>query len=257
MEREYFLDLIPAYALGALDEEERAEFELMLADDAEAQALLAEYQTLADLLVLTVSVQTAPAHLGEDLLRRISEPPPQLAPLPAPRKRRLWLPAAAIIAVLFGISALVAQLNTPPQQSYYQRAKALYQQLASTDGIFQWTLAPADNYGEIDGQLLANPVDNTAVLMVNNLPVLSDDQAYQLWFVNGEGSVSSGGVYGKTREGPTYLILNLDEPLERYQRVGCSLEPAGGSPFPDKRSGPGVFRVDMPLPDGYGQSSTW
>lgn len=244
MEREYFLDLIPAYALGALDAEEAAEVESLLADDLEAQALLDEYRLVADSLLLTVGLREAPAHLAEDLQQRIAAPPSTAAaaaPVIAPFQR--WLSAAAILAAIFGLTFILAQ--SQPRHSYYQQAKARYEQLAMTDGILQVSLSPAEEFDQVAGNLLANPADNSAVLMIENLPVLNQDQAYQLWIVTTEGVVSSGGVYAKTTEGPTYIIVNLDEPLSNYRNFGCSLEPAEGSPFPDRRSGPGVFRVAL------------
>jgi anti-sigma-K factor RskA len=243
MEREYFLDLIPAYALGALDEDERAEFESQLADDLEAQVLLDEYRLVVDSLPLTVGLREAPAHLSEDLRRRIMavEAAPLVSGRVAPAQR--WLSTAAILAAVFGLTFLLAQLQ--PQPSYYQRAKARYEQLAATEGVVQVSLDPADDFEQVVGQLLANPADNSAVLMIENLPVLNEDQAYQLWVVTTEGVVSSGGVYGKTAEGPTYIIVHLDQPLSDYRNFGCSLEPAEGSPYPNRRSGPGVFRVSL------------
>ena len=58
--REQLLNLVPSYAIGALDEDERAEFEAWLQHDQEAQALLADYLAVADHLV----AQKMPAFLG-------------------------------------------------------------------------------------------------------------------------------------------------------------------------------------------------
>jgi anti-sigma factor RsiW len=72
MNRETFRNLIPAYVLGALDEVEREAFETQLANDPEAQWLLAEYQVLTDMLVLMTPVQPTPTHLNTDLRRRLA-----------------------------------------------------------------------------------------------------------------------------------------------------------------------------------------
>src|SRR5690349_9153281 len=120
MNRETFLDLIPAYALGALDADEREAFETMLANDAEAQKLLAEYQGFTDLLVLTTPAQPAPAHLKDDLRKRLTEqrktskPVPEIItlpkspqPVPVRRSNRTMaglLALAAMLAVVFGVA---------------------------------------------------------------------------------------------------------------------------------------------------------
>jgi anti-sigma factor RsiW len=72
MNRDDLIDLIPAYALGALDADEKAEFETWLAGDLQAQALLAEYRQVADRLVIAAPLRAAPPHLQADLRRRLA-----------------------------------------------------------------------------------------------------------------------------------------------------------------------------------------
>src|SRR5262245_35245263 len=77
MDRNTLLDLIPAYALGALDADERAEVDAFLATDDEARTLLAEYQAFTDSLVFSVPARPAPAHLNADLRQRLATSRPQ------------------------------------------------------------------------------------------------------------------------------------------------------------------------------------
>ena len=71
MNRDELLELIPAYALDALNEEERIELEAFLKEDAEAQALLADYQAMTSAFVFDVPERSAPVHLGADLANRL------------------------------------------------------------------------------------------------------------------------------------------------------------------------------------------
>ena len=58
MTRDDLLELIPAYALDALDTDERAEVDSLLTSDAEAQQLLADYEAVASALVFHVPERT-------------------------------------------------------------------------------------------------------------------------------------------------------------------------------------------------------
>lgn len=57
-------DLIPAYALGAADPEERALVEANLARCPQAQAALAEYQAITENFLFSIPPSTPPAHLA-------------------------------------------------------------------------------------------------------------------------------------------------------------------------------------------------
>src|SRR5262245_10988112 len=133
MDRNILLDLIPAYALGALDPDERAEVEAHLASDPEAQRLLAEYQEVADLLLLTVPARQAPATLADDLRRRLktdaglnAAPTPMVVASGRRILRPAWLiPLAAAAALLIlALGLLLRPKSTDPAQLYTQLASA-------------------------------------------------------------------------------------------------------------------------------------
>ena len=242
MDRETFLNLIPAYALGALDDDERAEFEARLANDTEGRTLLTEYQSLADSLALTAPAREAPAHLGDDLRARLKTKPlalsnaPQEAPGPIWTR---WLSAAAILALIFGMIWGLTQLQTDPLPAGQQ----LYTDLTAMSSATRLNIAPGEEFTNVSGQLVAVPGSTQAVIQVANLPQLNEDQAYQLWLAGPDGVVSGGLFQALSSNTPTYVVLPLELPFESYQGFGVSLEPAGGSPFPDRRSGPRVFNV--------------
>src|SRR5205085_5277677 len=129
MDRNILLDLIPAYALGALDPDERAEVEAFLATDDEARTLLAEYQAVTDAIVLTAPARRPPAHLNADLRQRLAasrphptatahKSEPTLVPPPAAtsarpalqRRSPVWVryvTAAAMIALVLAALLLL------------------------------------------------------------------------------------------------------------------------------------------------------
>lgn len=248
MDRETLFDLIPAYALGALDEEEQAEVEARLADDPEARALLAEYEQLAQTLVLAAPVRTAPDHLGADLRQRLTvrQTPPVKAPTqlrsPLPIYSR-WLIAAALLAVIFGISWILTHLPKPEDNVICPDTQELYQQIIAAPNYLRIALNPGDEFTDVSGDLFADPASNTAMLHIRHLPALNEDQAFQLWLAGPDETVS-GGLFQRAAD-DTCIVLPLEYPIEQYNGFGVSLEPATGSPNPNGRSGPRVFNVRL------------
>lgn len=237
MERETFLNLIPAYALGALDDDERAVFESHLADDPDGQKLLAEYQALADNLILATPARQAPAHLGADLQQRLkaqATPAKRLSPI-----WRRWLAVAAVLALVIGAVFGLIQLQKPPA------AEQLYAELSSLDGAARMSLTARENFEGVRGQMIVHRYSNRAVIHVYGLPPLAEDQTYQLWLAGPDGVVSGGLFQSLPPDTATNIVLPLAVTFDDYTGFGVSLEPGGGSPFPDRRSGPGVFGVSL------------
>ena len=247
MDRETFLDLIPAYALGALDDAERVEFEALLANDVEAQTLLAEYQIVTDNLVLTTPARPAPARLQADMRQRLTatKTPPSLPVRSVRNKRRFWLVAAALLAVVFGVSVGVLQFLSGTSTTEEITSEALYQDIASLENVVRVAVSPAEDFMEIVGDLVVDTERNRAVFQVTNLPHIEYDQTFQLWLRDSEGTVFDGGLFTGDPYGTTYVTLPLQVPFTDYAGFGVSLEPAGGSPLGNQRSGPSVFRIPL------------
>lgn len=256
-------NLIPAYALDALDPDERTAFESWLQHHPEAQAVLAEYQTLADRLVLTVPARPAPDHLHADLRRRLAASPSSSAEphrlataehrpitLPAQTKRpgsravRLWLAAAAVIALaVLGIVIARELTKSGPQKT--DPAK-LYAKIEAEQGATRFAIVPGQGQENVGGNLVVSAQGTQAVICVWQLPALEPDQTYQLWLLDTEGTRRSGGLFQANKTGgPTYIAVPLEKPISAYQGFGVSIEPAGGSPLVNQPSGPSVFRVPL------------
>jgi anti-sigma-K factor RskA len=259
MDRETLLESIPAYALGALDEEERRQVEQLLATDAEAQERLAEYEAVAELLVMDVPMRQAPAHLKDNLRQRLAEQPPQAsatAPMPAhdsnvtafppqsqvPQRsttRRLWMAAAAAVVVLFIGAGLfgVLMLNQPQPL----RGAALWAQLRAQEDSQRFPVDNGDFEG-VTGELLVSADGTQAVLRIANFPVISDEQTFQFWLVTEEEDRSGGTWFPRADREEFFITLDLDVPLQQLVRIGCSVEPEGGSESP---TGPRVFNIPL------------
>lgn len=241
MDRSELLDLIPAYALDALDPEEKLQVEMLLHTDAEAQKLLAEYQDITTNLILATPARRAPAHLEGDLRKRLAASrPAQAAPVPAPapvvveppvtilptrRRTNIWLPlvaAAAVIAIVFGAVTL---LNRNP-------AERLYNQIIGMPDHLTLTVSSPDGTTP-DGEIVATADGKQAVLKLTRLPALDSDRTFQLWLIDSNGA-HSGGLFPFTDTNSTYyVIVPLTKGVLDYNAIGVSVEPQGGSPSPD------------------------
>lgn len=245
MDRQSLLDLIPAYALGALDPDERAEVESFVSSDAEARRLLAEYQPVVESLVLTVPARRAPAHLGADLRQRLAAerattpiPAPAARPVPAPVRRPVWLwPAAAAAAFVLVVGAVLL-LNRPAPMT----AEQMYEQIAALPDALRMPVDPGDGQA-VEGELLISPDGKQAVIWVRDMPRLGDDQTFELWLVDEAGPKSGGLIRIAEPDQMNFIMLPLEKSADDYMGFGISIEPAGGSPKQDGPTGPRVFGV--------------
>src|SRR5258707_12666628 len=95
-------DLIPAYALGALSDEESAQVEAFLATSEEAREELRVYRAMLTGLATTVPSRKAPAHLTQDLRQQLSASPTVIPIAPRRDTRIRWiaaLEATLVVAV--------------------------------------------------------------------------------------------------------------------------------------------------------------
>jgi anti-sigma-K factor RskA len=252
--REDLLNLIPAYAIGALDENERAEFEAWLQYDPEAQAILADYQAVADHLVALAPFRPAPGHLRADLLQRlatsadVAAKPVEKQPGTIQRSlrhRSTWIFAAAALFTVVILGVLLMQLYST-NDSYLTEAAKLYARLKAQSGSSQYAVVAGEVDDEVSGNLVVSPDGRQAVLCLWDLPPITDEQTFQMWLVDNHSVWISGGLFqADTPEDWVYLQVPLVQYIAAYQGIGVSLEPAGGSPYADQPTGPRVLSVPL------------
>lgn len=264
MNRETLLDLIPAYALGALDAEEIDAVEALLASDAEAQQLYREYEDITTVLAFAVPQRSAPANLSANFkqrlaaqqsaqakIRQMPERPatPQAqqagsAPVVAKPKANitrfpniLLAAAAAILVVAVGVFVILNQNPTSEPSA----GELIYNDITAGD-FDSFALVP-DTAETVNGELVVSADGTQAILRVASLPDTTDAQRYQVWVRTDDG-LRSGGVFNwPTGHGPYFIAI--DEPAENLVEVGMSIEPEGGSPLIDAPSGPRLFGVPI------------
>jgi anti-sigma-K factor RskA len=80
------------------------------------------------------------------------------------------------------------------------------------------------------GQLIANPSSQSAVLVVTGLPPLEAGKTYQVWLI--ANAPVSAGLLTVDANGQGVLIITSTESIGSFKSLGISVEPSGGSPQP-------------------------
>lgn len=85
------------------------------------------------------------------------------------------------------------------------------------------------------------PQTYTVLVEAGDFPLLESDMTYQLWLIR-DGKRTSGGLFTVDSWGSGTLVMQLDEPLDNYDALGITPEPAGGSSGP---TAPPVVRKEF------------
>lgn len=246
--------LLPAYALGATDPEEAAMVRAALADCPQAAQKLAEYEALAESLLYSAPPQRLPPHLATRIQAAIAQPAPTPArPGPLDRLRQAWQGwsltgrlAGAALALLLVVNGYWIQHTLRLQQELRQMNEKLQQQnialfVLASESRQQLTLPPAQEGSQAHASVIWTPEYDTAILLAESFPRLTDDQVYQLWLLK-DGERISAGLFTVDDLGAGALVFHTPQPLDQYDIIGITPEPAGGSPGP---TAPPVVRLQM------------
>ena len=214
-----------AYAVDALDDIERAQFERHLAECAECRAEVESLRSTAALLAETTAT-APPEGLRERVLADIATVrplPPAVGTGAAPRRRFRLAPLAAA-------AALIAAVGTGVIVTQPWADDASQTQVSAVDRVLQ--AEDAERYTQsIDGSeatLVRSPSLNKAVLVTRDMAPPPDGKVYELWLDHeGVGMVPAGLM----AQGGEQMILLEGDPATAIG-AGITVEPAGGSEEP-------------------------
>ncbi|MFD7557373.1 anti-sigma factor [Streptomyces sp. NPDC059835] len=227
--------LAAAYALGALDTGERADFEAHLEACEACRQEAAEFGATAARLAAAAS-QPPPAAIKPQVMaaidgvRQLSPRVPSTASAPAVggmlRSRALPLALAASVAAaaLGGVALWQAQNGEDARQ----QARQAQQRLDEVSSVLAAPDARTVHGRAANGALttvVASDRQNRAVFTAGNLPAPGAGKTYQLWLAHGDTMRPAGFI---DHDGTVVLSGNPAD----AGAVGLTLEPAGGSPQP-------------------------
>ena len=239
-------ELLPAYALDAVDEDEREQVEAWLERAPDASAELGALREAAALLALP-DVEAPPA-LWSRIEESLAVEPPRLAlpgeatvtPIRSGRRAgaRVVAGIAAASAAAAAVTALVVSSNTSDRMTDQQtRLDALAHHLVD-DGMRQSaTAAMADprarvirlaGSGDASATVVTMP-DGSGFLMGHRVPRLADDRTYQLWALVGDRAAPmmiSAAVMGRGMD-----VTAFDAPADAFG-FAVTVEPRHGAVRP-------------------------
>lgn len=231
-------ELIPGYALGALDVEEQILVDAHLARCPECRAELESYQPVVASLAFAANGCEPGRDLRDRVLSRIAAGPLDSTAIPGqPRRQRslISLPAWALAAAATMFIGLLIWNGILQVQLMRQR-----EHLASQTEVVA-LLALADEAGVLlqgteaapmaKGRLIPDPDRQGAALVVQGMPAPPPGRVYQLWLIRSDGGRDNGGLF-TVDGGRAILYVRPPASLDSYVAIGVTDEPARGSPRP-------------------------
>ena len=228
-------ELLGAYALDAVDQDDREAVESHLVECPRCSSEVASHREVAAALAHAGS--PAPDGLWDRIAGRLVEAPPALdlsrvAPTPARPRRARGLSvglaaAAATVAAMLGVE-VVQQERRVDRLSATMRQRGLEQAAAFADADSR---AHRVTLRSDDGVLFAQAAvqeNGTSYLVRHNLPPLPEGRTYQLWGLVGTRNVSLAVL------GPRPGVAGFNV-VGEVTTVAVTVEDTGGSVFPSGR----------------------
>lgn len=246
-----YLDLLPAYSLGALDGEDLLALEQHLAAGCEVcESQLALWRRDVEELAAGVPPIEPSETTRRSILRRIGRRSAR-----ADGAASFWRAAAAVAVLALGVLAwlhldLRSRVETlgAERQATSERLAAIESDLGAARGELARlrrisgivaspgkrlvALASLDEpAGGAFGQALVDPVGRQAVFYAYGLRPTEAGKTYQLWYI-AEGEPVSAGIFEVDSEGRAMIVVEELAPPERIDAWAVTVEPAGGVPQP-------------------------
>jgi len=252
MNRDEIAELAAGYALGALDAEDRARFEALLAaGDAEATTALRNLEGAVTGLAAETT-ETPPPAVKAALMARIDAQGRSreavvrtLSSVKPDRSRRsMWTlvlsgaMAAGIAAIAVGLVVSAAydrRLNHLAQEAAALKQEAERQQSVvallrdpATQVVALSGLAPAPG---AKARMLWHATAG-GLLVAQGLPPVPEGKAYELWAIAGKGAPVPAGVFTVDVKGVGSLRVAPIQAAGAVDTFAVTLEPAAGVPAP-------------------------
>jgi len=244
---EPFETLAAVYAVGALDDDDLAQFEAHLPTCAVCQAALREAQDALARAMLSTPPLAPPAEAREALVRRVGRA--------RGADRRSWLTWAAATAVVAAAAAgftgtwvavryearlgQMARETAAVKERLARNEASLREQVALYRGAVELLRDPATRVVELRGQGPAAGASGRMIwndaggghLFVAGLPPAPAGTTYELWTIAGQ-TPRPAGLFGVDAAGRGAHRVPPGAAGGAVQVFAVTLEPEGGAPAP-------------------------
>jgi anti-sigma-K factor RskA len=208
-------ELVAGYALDALDDSGRREFEEHLHSCERCSREVESLREAAAALAYVTEGPAPPPELRARLLERVHE---EGAPNVVPLRRRFALPAVATVAVAAAAAAIVLGIWASSLSNSLDRKSAMARVLGDP-GAARLALGRSS-------QLIVR-TDGEAVV-VSRLTAPPAGKTYEIWVIT-KGLARPAGLFA---EGTKASPVLLGRHVPRGSRVGLSIERHGGAGHP-------------------------
>lgn len=225
------IELLPAYVLGSLQEEEAIQVAEHLDSCPRCRAELLSYQAVADQLALAAPDAIPPARLKQQILRQLQTPRLESAVEP---RRSGWQRMVDLFqraGPAWGLASLALFVLLVLSNLWWWQQADREDPLVTPGGMHVVAMVGTDAAPAAVGTLVISGDGEYGTLVVDGLPALDPDHQYQLWLIR-DGQRASGGIFSVNPEGYGALWISSPEPLSSYSAFGITIEPEGGSPGP-------------------------
>jgi anti-sigma factor RsiW len=239
----HVLDLLPAYATGSLEADERQRVEEHLSSCWVCRNESNDFQAVAGELSFAAPAAVPAPHLRDLLMERVEsarpaepERTPQRVPAPPFWERLLpaWGLASLILILVLAVSSF----------ALWQRVNRL-EFATAPGGMRAVPLSATGSVGGATGFVLISPDGEDGALVVDGLPPLGESQQYQVWLIR-DGQRTSGAVFSTDEKYYGGTRIRAPGSLLEYSAVDITIEPAGGSSQP---TGEKVLGAPLQLPE--------
>lgn len=238
-----------AYALNALGEAERHEFETAMRESEQLRDEVTELTDTAVELGMSVPAVEPPASLRASILDAVARTP-QLPPgadaaapagadtpagaEPGPaelKARSRWSGSLVRIASVAAAIVLIAALGLTVRaglqaQSDLTTASQINQIQAASDSAHQ----TVDISGGGTATVVWSLELQRAAVLIDGIKGLPAGSTYELWYMDDAGSATPAGTFEPAEDGRRSIVLAGS--MSAGDTIGVTVEPAGGSPAP-------------------------
>jgi anti-sigma-K factor RskA len=243
-------DLLPAYALGALDGDDLRELEAHLgAGCAECRRQLDLWERDVEALAASAP-PVQPSETTRARVLRLAR-----GTIPEPQRTARWTFFAAAALLLLGVwgaagqwrlqgevrrltaerDRLARQVANLDREVDLARAEARQAaqalQILAAPSVRSVVLAGQKPAPRASGHTYVNPQTRDALFYAFNLPPVAADKTYQLWFI-ADGKPVSAGTFAVDARGAGHLRVENVSDVEDIQAWAVTVEPRGGVPQP-------------------------
>jgi len=239
------MELVDAYALGALENQEAAALQQHLSDCAACREELSKSQRTAALLSLSVRIEQAPSSLRERILAMAET---EKYELPAWRRFLLSRRTSTRALAFGGVAALAFAVFLQAQLTNLRGDKnQLQDQLSAASSELEQqrqivaVLSAQDTQKVSMEQPLRSQAesvynwsqDNSAGFIVcRNFPAQAPGRVYQVWFVT-SGLTEPVATF-VPQDGGCQIPMDMSRMNWRPEGIAISVEPQGGSSRPTR-----------------------